>query len=245
MNNTLEDKRKEIFGSWYPILKDELSSPYMSNIRNYINSEMARGVTIYPEPSDFFKAYSLTPFREVKVIILGNEPYPSELSNGLAFGSKRWETPELKNIWNELEDDIAFGLYLEGDYSLEKWASQGVFLINIVLTVQKNRPNAHKGIGWEKFVGNTLLKLVQDPAPKVFMLWGDGPQSMFDKVIEKHTTLDIPHLVLEAPYPKKDFEVKDIFGRINPNYPKTFRGCKHFSIANEFLRKNNRAAIIW
>lgn len=245
---TIEEKRRELLGDkWYNVMESEFNQQYMDNIREYINSEINRGVTIYPSPSDFFKAYKLCPFDQVRCVILGQDPYPNGEANGLAFGigGDYGATPSIKNIWNELEEDIQFGLYLEEDTSLEKWAKQGVFLLNTVLSVQKGRSGSHKGIGWERFTGNTLLKLVADDRPKVFMLWGKDAQEMFDKVMNKHYTLDIPHLVLEAPHPVADMYKKDKFGDVIPDYPRTFRGCKHFSKCNEFLDSKARLTIRW
>ena len=182
---------------------------------------------IYPPEHLIFRALELTPFDQVKVVILGQDPYHGEgQAEGLAFsvpvGVKL--PPSLKNIAKELFADLQLTLPQEG--SLVSWAEQGVLLLNAVLTVEKDRPGSHRGQGWEAFTDEVIAYLNQHYSHLVFMLWGKEAQ-------KKGALIDrARHLVLEAAHP-------------SPFSVKGFAGCRHFSKANAYLREHGQAEIIW
>lgn len=249
----IEERRRNLLGdSWYEVLKAVISSPFMSEIGKYLyrRRQLAK---IYPDAEDVFKAFKLCSFEHTKVIIIGQDPYNDGVASGLAFAFKGQPSYDgaksLHLIYDEVETDIYGGFKLEFDYSLEPWANQGVLLLNTHLTVEHGKPLSHQMIGWKRFAKITIYELLRDKNPKVFMLWGSVAQSLIEEILVKKPELIIKqHLFLKAKHPAADIRntsTHDFKGDVIPDYPRTFRGCKHFSQANTFLKKNNRKEINW
>ena len=223
MSTNLEVSQKILGESWANILGDELHKVYMRKLAGIIRKERTR-FNIFPESADTFNAYKLCPFDRVKVIILGQDPYyRKDQAHGLAFSTpvNLIDTPpSLDNIFREMENDLGidenFRICHTSD--LTRWAEQGVFLLNSVLTVREGRPGSHRFLGWERFTTKTIRYLSICPTPMVFMLWGNEARGY-----REHIDDDF-HLVLEAAHPSPRSADKGFFG------------CKHFSQANDFLR---------
>jgi uracil-DNA glycosylase len=242
MDSKEKSLREKLGNSWYELLKNEFDSEYMITLGKRIATERNEGKYIYPESKDIFNAFKLTPYENVKVVILGQDPYHTQhsedwktkrgIAHGLAFSSQDPATlpPSLENIFKEIEDDIKFGLYLNGDYDLTYWADQGVFLLNKVLTVEKGKAGSHKGWGWEVFTMKVIKHLVKSPNRLVFILWGADARE-YKSLIPN----DGYHLVLEAAHPAAE-QYKSNAG---------FFGCKHFSKTNKFLKENYGTEINW
>ena len=217
----------KIEDSWKEILKDEFSQPYFSELIQFIKTEKANGKTIYPPGGMIFNAYQLTPFKEVKVVLLGQDPYHGAgQAQGLSFsvpvGVK--VPPSLVNIYKELETDVGFQKPNHGN--LEHWAKQGILLLNTVLTVRAGEANSHKNKGWEKFTDATIRAVSAQKEHIVFLLWGKPAQ-------EKAALIDATkHLILKAAHP-------------SPLANGAFFGCKHFSQTNQYLQEHGIAPIAW
>jgi len=207
-----------IGNSWDELLKDEWSMPYYRELRAFLAEEY-RSRPIFPPMGDIFNAFKFCAYEDVKVVILGQDPYHGEgQAHGLAFSVKKGvePPPSLKNIFKELQDDL--GIEPPGQGCLESWAKQGVFLLNTALTVRKGQPLSHRGKGWETFTDHVISILSEREKPMVFLLWGSNARS-------KKGLIDASrHLVLEAPHPSPLSAFAGFFG------------CKHFSKANAFLR---------
>ncbi len=260
--SAFEEKLKELLGDeWFQVLREEVNKEYFIKLAKWIAYER-QSHTIYPDSNDLFKAFKLTPPTTIKCVIVGQDPYYDGTANGLAFGYKDSIKPQGKDksldiIFKEMERDIKFGLYLDQDYSLEYLAKQGVFLLNTVLTVQRNKPASHsdKGIGWQKFTTEILEILLGSRNPKVFMLWGNHAQELFNGLLgfkqykdgehyyNFNTGLN-KHFILKAKHPAADIHQKEGL-EYKVDYPNTFLGCNHFSQANDFLKKNGIKEIIW
>ena len=216
-----------ITGKWAQALKPEFSKEYYKALYAKVREEYAR-FRVYPPASDLFSAFHMTPMEDVKAVILGQDPYHEEgQAHGLCFSVRPGiETPpSLKNIYRELETDV--GCYIPNNGYLEKWARQGVLLLNTVLTVRAHQANSHKNIGWEQFTDAALAALDKEDRPMVFLLWGSHAQA-------KQAILTNPaHLVLTAPHPSPLSAHRGFFG------------CRHFSQTNEYLVKNHLAPIDW
>lgn len=217
-----------ITNDWADALKPEYKKPYYKDLYNKINEEYGSGRTIYPPADDIFNAFHLTPLSEVKCVIIGQDPYHGEgQAHGLCF-SVRPEVdipPSLVNIYKELQDDM--GCYVPNNGYLVKWAKQGVLLLNSVLTVRAHQAYSHQGIGWEQFTDAVINVLNEQDRPIVFLLWGKPAQ-------QKAAKLNNPnHLILKAPHPSPLSAYRGFFG------------CKHFSMANEFLQEHGLEAIDW
>lgn len=243
----IENRRRNLFGdSWYELLKDVINSEYMSTIGNYLRKRRTE-ILVYPEEENVFRALKLTHLRQVKVVVLGQEPYIDGSANGLAFGfktsSQKRPSKSLDVIFKEVERDVYKGFHLDLDDSLVSWADQGVLLLNTILTVEKQRLKSHESLGWQRFIKIILYELLMDADQKVFMLWGNDAQALFEEVNAKQPTFH--HLVLKSKHPAADLYGKDQFGDITPNYPSTFSGNKHFSQANQFLINCKRKPIKW
>lgn len=216
-----------IESSWKNVLKEEFQMPYFSSLVTYIKSQVVEGVTIYPPGPFIFNAFNQTPFEKVNVVILGQDPYhnPGE-AMGLCFSVPKQVKipPSLKNIYKEIERDLNVEMPAHGD--LTQWANQGVFLLNAILTVEKNKPASHHHIGWQTFTDSIIRIISELHEHIVFMLWGNYAKS-------KKPLIDPSrHLILEAAHP-------------SPLARNAFSGCKHFSKANEFLIEHNKPPIIW
>ena len=184
--------------------------------------------TIYPPADDIFNAFHFTPLEQVKVVILGQDPYhePGQ-AHGLCFSVKPdvEVPPSLVNIYKELQDDL--GCRIPNNGYLVKWAKQGVLMLNTVLTVRAHQANSHRGIGWEQFTDAVIRAVDAQDRPIVFLLWGRPAQ------MKKSMLHNPKHLILEAPHPSPLSAYRGFFG------------CKHFSQTNAFLEKNGLAPIDW
>ena len=214
-------------GSWANALKGEFSKDYYKKLFQTVGAEY-KTHTIYPPADDIFNAFHFTPLEQVKVVILGQDPYhePGQ-AHGLCFSVKPEVDipPSLVNIYKELEDDL--GCYIPNNGYLKKWADQGVLLLNTVLTVRAHQANSHQGRGWEEFTDAIIRAVNEQDRPIVYLLWGRPAQM-------KKSMLNNPkHLILTAPHPSPLSAYRGFFG------------CKHFSQTNEFLRKNGVEPIDW
>lgn len=217
-----------IENDWLDSIAGEFRKPYYKELYNFVVDEYNKGV-VYPPADDIFNAFHLTPLSEVKVLILGQDPYHNvNQAHGLSFSvlpSQPEIPPSLQNIYKELNDDL--GCEIPNNGYLEKWAKQGVLLLNTVLTVRAHQANSHQGKGWEKFTDAVINAVNQQDRPIVYMLWGRPAQS-------KIPMLNNPkHLILKAPHPSPLSAYRGFFG------------CKHFSQANAFLEKNGVSPIDW
>ena len=213
--------------SWKPFIESEFQKSYMQEIKSFLINCSQNNEVIYPHPKDIFKSLELTSFQSVKVVILGQDPYhgPNQ-AHGLAFSVKKNVPipPSLKNIFKEISEDLHSNKRLSGD--LTNWAKQGVLLLNTCLTVFPGRPGSHAHLGWQKFT-DSIIDAVDTKDNVVFLLWGSYAQKKKDLLLNKN------NLVLEAPHPSPLSAHRGFFG------------CKHFSKANEFLRKNKIEEIDW
>ncbi len=233
----ITEKRKKLIGEeWYEVMKDEFDKPYFKRMSAWIKHRRKNIYTpkVHPEVEDIFKAFQATPFSQVKVVILGQDPYYNGVANGIAFATNNTLRipPSLKVIFDELETDVKFGLYLDQDYTLMTWAKQGVFWLNTILTVEHGKPKSHAGIGWEKFTLEAVKALHECGRPLVFMLWGSSARR-YKRVISLYK-----HFVLEASHPAAE-TYADEYGKGG------FLGCQHFSRANEFLEEQGIETIKW
>ena len=213
--------------TWKKILKEEFSKPYFENIVLHLKTERSQGKTIYPPGSLIFNAFNTTPFDNLKVVILGQDPYHGpRQAHGLCFSVQNGvpPPPSLVNIFKELHDDIGVKIPPNGD--LTKWAKQGVFLLNASLTVRAGEPMSHSKIGWAQFTDMVIRKISDLKDHVVFLLWGKFAQ-------EKKILIDeSKHLVLKAAHP-------------SPLSITGFSGCRHFSKTNEYLVKNGIDPVDW
>lgn len=205
----------------------EFEKAYFKRLEEFLTIEEAKGKVIYPLPMNVFKALEITPIWDVKVVIVGQDPYNQpRQADGLAFSVGRTtELPStLKNIYRALDRDL--GIKNEvGDLTF--WAAQGVLLLNSVLTVERGKPNSHQSKGWEQLTNKIIDYIDSSNRPVVFLLWGKQAQEKKKRITGKH------HLILEAPHPSPLSAHKGFFW------------CKHFSKANEFLKKNRQEPIDW
>lgn len=216
-----------IANDWLVPLKPEFSKPYYARLYKTVLNEY-KTQRVFPPSDMIFHAFEATPLKDVKVVILGQDPYHGEgQAHGLCF-SVRPEVeipPSLENIYTELHDDL--GCYIPNNGYLEKWAKQGVLLLNTVLTVRAHQANSHRGIGWEEFTDAAIRILNKEDRPIVFILWGRPAQ-------QKKVMLDNPkHLILEAPHPSPLSAYRGFFG------------SKPFSRTNDFLQKHGITPIDW
>ena len=214
--------------SWKEALSSEFDKPYFAELAAALHREKASGVTIYPPGSLIFNAFALTPFNQVRVVILGQDPYhnPGQ-AEGLSFSVPPGVPlpPSLKNIYKEIEDDL--GLDLRGkNGSLRGWAEQGVFLLNAILTVRAGAAASHSRLGWQTFTDAVIQTISDRLDGVVFLLWGNFARS-------KKALIDISrHYVLEAAHP-------------SPLAGGAFFGCRHFSKTNQLLTNNGHEPIDW
>ena len=216
-----------ITNDWQQPLEVEFKKPYYKDLYKKVLEEY-RSRQIFPNPDDIFNAFHLTPLKDVKVVILGQDPYHNDgQAHGLCFSVKPdvEVPPSLVNIYKELQDDL--GCRIPNNGYLVKWAKQGVLMLNTVLTVRAHQANSHRGIGWEQFTDAVIRAVDAQDRPIVFLLWGRPAQM-------KKSMLNNPkHLLLEAPHPSPLSAYRGFFG------------CKHFSQTNAFLEKNGLAPIDW
>ena len=205
----------------------EFKKPYYKDLYKKVLEEY-RSRQIFPNPDDIFNAFHLTPLKDVKVVILGQDPYHNDgQAHGLCFSVKPdvEVPPSLVNIYKELQDDL--GCRIPNNGYLVKWAKQGVLMLNTVLTVRAHQANSHRGIGWEQFTDAVIRAVDAQDRPIVFLLWGRPAQ------MKKSMLHNPKHLILEAPHPSPLSAYRGFFG------------CKHFSQTNAFLEKNGLAPIDW
>lgn len=218
----------QLTDQWQTKLASQFDASYMQELQAFIAKQRAQGVEVYPSEEDCFNAFKLTPFEQVKVVILGQDPYhgPNQ-AHGLSFsvnlGVKT--PPSLMNIYKELNQDLKLPIATHGN--LDYWAKQGVLLLNSVLTVEKSNANSHQGKGWETFTDKVFELLNEEHTGLVFMLWGSYAQKK-GKVIDRNK-----HLVLEAVHPSPLSAYRGFFG------------CQHFSLANQYLAKQDKLQIDW
>ena len=209
------------------IIEEESKKEYYQKLHEFVYKEYDEK-TIFPEKKNIFAALSYTPYQDVKVVILGQDPYHGlGEAHGLSFsvcpGIKT--PPSLKNIYKELNAEL--GCYIPNNGYLLKWARQGVLLLNSVLTVQKDTPASHRGKGWETFTDRIIEEVNKKEEPVVFILWGNFARSKKDLITNPK------HLVLEAPHPSPFSANSGFFG------------CNHFIKTNEFLKQNGMKPIDW
>lgn len=214
--------------SWLDVLKKEFSKDYMVKLKEFLLQEKAAGHTIYPKSSNIFKAFELTPTHKAKIVILGQDPYhqPNQ-AHGLCFSVNKSIRipPSLQNIYKELQSDTNFTPPDHG--FLENWASQGVLMLNTILTVRYNQPASHANKGWEIFTNEAIKQLSGTSNKLIFLLWGNYASQKIPLIDHKK------HHILTAAHP-------------SPFSAHTgFLGCKHFSKANEILLKHNIEPINW
>lgn len=216
-----------IGNDWDLILKEEFEKDYFKKIMEFVDAEYA-SKTVYPPYDDIFNAFKLTPFSDVKVVIIGQDPYHEKgQAHGLAFS-----TPEgrpiprsLKNIFKEISSEYDCPIPQSG--CLEKWAGQGVFLLNTVLTVEEGNANSHSDCGWQTFTDKVIESLNEHTMPVVFLLWGKQAEK------KKELITNPNHLVLVTSHPSP-FSAR-----------RGFFGSNHFKMANEFLKENKMDEINW
>lgn len=200
---------KKVFDNdWQEILQEEFEKPYYQNLRKFIAKEYSTNI-VYPPIHEVMSAFYTVPYRDVKVVILGQDPYhgPGQ-AHGMCFSVKPGvpHPPSLRNIFIELQNDL--GCPIPKDGYLMKWAKQGVFLLNTVLTVRQGQANSHQGMGWEQFTDAVIEKLAQREDPIVFVLWG-RPAQMKRAIIEKNGS---QHCILQAPHPSPLSAHRGFFG---------------------------------
>ena len=217
----------KIAKNWREVLKDEFSKPYIKKLKDFLEKEEATQIVYPPQPL-IFHALAQTPYDQVKVVIMGQDPYhgPGQ-AHGLSFSVPDGipPPPSLKNIFKELENDVHISPPTTG--CLICWAKQGVLLLNATLTVRKNEPKSHYGKGWERFTDAIITKLAERKDPIVFLLWGKSAQ---EKCL--HLLNHSHHIVLIAAHP-------------SPYSATGFLGCRHFSKTNELLKKWGKTPIDW
>lgn len=213
--------------SWLEQLHQEFEKDYMLNLKQFLSLEKSK-FTVYPAGKEIFNAFWYTPLQEVKVVILGQDPYHGpRQAHGLCFSVQEGvqAPPSLVNIFQELKNDIQFEIPKHG--CLTGWAKQGVFLLNTVLSVRAHQAHSHAGRGWESFTDKVIEVLNQKREKLVFLLWGSHAQ-------KKGAIIDHEkHLVLKAPHPSP------------LSAHRGFLGCQHFSKANHYLEQNGKTPIEW
>jgi uracil-DNA glycosylase len=217
----------QIEESWKKVLAEAFEQPYFEAIRTFLLKEKNDGKVIFPPGPLIFNAFNQTPFDQVKVVILGQDPYhnPGE-AMGLSFSVPQGVRipPSLQNIYKEINSDLGLPMPLHGD--LTHWASQGVLLLNAMLTVEAGKAGSHQNIGWQTFTDAVIRRLSDQREHLVFMLWGrfaQGKKALIDPA---------KHLILEAAHP-------------SPLARDAFKGCRHFSLANTYLQENGKKGIDW
>ena len=224
----MSDKPGELSESWKARIGAEFDQPYMQDLRAFLKREKANGKVIYPQGADIFNALNHTSFEDVKVVVIGQDPYhgPGQ-AHGLSFSVQEGVSipPSLKNIYQELSTDIGMPIPKSGN--LISWADQGVLLLNAVLTVEQSKAGAHQGRGWETFTDRVIQALNEQRNGIVFLLWGSYAQKK-GKLIDREK-----HFVLEGPHPSPLSAYRGFFG------------CCHFSRTNQYLIDSGLSPIDW
>jgi len=214
--------------TWKDVLADEKQKDYFQSALQFVKDERIKGKTIYPKQSDIFNALKFTPLEDVKVVIIGQDPYhgPNQ-AHGMCFSVQAAvpTPPSLQNIFKEIHGDL--GLPIPNNGYLEKWAKQGVLLLNAVLTVEAAQPQSHANVGWETFTDKVIKVLNAEKEGLIFLLWGSSAQRK-GQIINPAR-----HHILKAPHPSP------------LSAHRGFLGCKHFSKTNELLEKMGKEPIDW
>ena len=219
-----------IESSWKSQLQNEFNQPYFESLVNFVKQEYtAHPNAVFPKGGQIFRAFEACPFDKVKVVILGQDPYPTPgHAHGLCFSAEPHVKPipkSLINIYKELNDDLNIPIRPNGD--LNDWAEQGVLLLNAVLTVRSGQPESHAGKGWELFTDAVIQKLNENKTGVVYMLWGSKAQRKAENVNAQN------NLILTAPHPSPLSAYRGFFG------------CRHFSKANQYLESAGQSPIVW
>lgn len=213
--------------SWKKVLAEELAKPYFVDLSNKVNEAYLSGV-VFPAPKLIFNALELCPFNDVRVVIIGQDPYHGVgQAHGLSFSVPDGVKipPSLKNIYKEIASDLKTPIPTSGN--LEQWTKQGVLLLNATLTVHSGQPGSHQGLGWETFTDAIIKEISNQKEHVVFLLWGNYARA-------KKSLIDSSrHLILEAPHPSPFSAYTGFFG------------CKHFSQTNAYLKKYGTSEISW
>jgi uracil-DNA glycosylase len=218
--------------SWLGPLGPEFEQPYMQGLKDFLLAEKAAGQPVFPKGSEYFRALDLTPLGQVRIVILGQDPYHGlGQAHGLCFSVKpgTQTPPSLVNIYKEMQADLGIPPARHG--FLEHWAKQGVLLLNSVLTVRMGQAASHRERGWERFTDAVIAEVNRQQSPIVFMLWGSYAQKKAAQIdsVDKGGR----HLVLKAPHPSPLSAHSGFFG------------CRHFSQANAFLERKGLKPIDW
>ena len=220
----------ELEKSWKEVLKDEMSTSYFKDLMAYVEQQyIATGDRIFPKKSELFQALNLCPLDDIKVVILGQDPYPTKgFAHGLCFSVEETVFPfpkSLNNIFKELESDT--GKPIPANGNLRRWAEQGVLLLNTVLTVEEGKPDSHAGKGWERFTDAVLSVINQEQTEIVYLLWGSKAQTKAEKLDAER------NLILKTVHPSPLSAYRGFFG------------SKHFSQANSYLLAHGKKPINW
>ncbi len=216
-----------IHESWKGRLNDEFEKQYFKDLSSYVKGEYIR-TTVYPPPKQIFHAFNACPFDNVRVVILGQDPYHGTgQAHGLCFSVNEnvQIPPSLRNMYKEIGEDL--GIETPASGNLNRWTKQGVLLLNATLTVQAHRAGSHQGKGWEEFTDAVIKKISDEKENVVFLLWGSYAQKK-GQIIDR-----IKHYILEAPHPSPLSAHRGFFG------------CKHFSKTNDYLISTLQAPIEW
>ena len=220
---------KKLPTSWKPFLKKEMEQKYIEEITSFLIQNYKKGKKIFPKSSLIFNAFSYCDFESIKVVILGQDPYHGQgQAHGLSFSvpQKTPLPPSLKNIYKELSTDLGIQVDFKNG-NLEKWARQGVFLLNSTLTVEKNKPLSHSKIGWDRFTSKVIEILSNQRKNLVFILWGKHAQNKLKNINRKE------HFIIESSHPSPLSSYRGFFG------------SRPFSKANEYLRSKDIKEIDW
>lgn len=216
----------ELEGSWKAVLQEEMEAAYFIQLMQFLDTEKSKNKIIHPAEKDIFSALLYTPFEQVKVVLLGQDPYHGfGQAHGLCFSVQDGVKipPSLRNIYKELHQDIGKEIPTNGN--LTHWAKQGILMLNTTLTVEENKPMSHANMGWEKFTNAIIRKISEQKKGILFLLWGKHAQSKIPLIdATKHTILQSAH-----PSPLSAYQ--------------GFFGCKHFSKTNSFLREQGQDSI--
>jgi uracil-DNA glycosylase len=222
----------KIHPSWSNVLEDEFSKQYFVDLTSKVRDEYTK-LKVFPEPQNIFRAFDLTPFDDIKVVILGQDPYHTPgVADGLAFSTKLGNRvpPSLQNIYKEIVNEYGYENYIyKNDPDLTRWANQGVLLLNNTLTVRSGEPNSHSKLGWEVFTNSVIETVAREKDNVVFLLWGSFARSK-KAVIE---SISDRHLILESAHPSPFSADRGFFGN------------GHFRMANDWLDNHNIQKIDW
>ncbi len=220
-------KNIQLKEGWKNVLQDEFKENYMRHLKQFLIQEKVN-YTIYPKGEDIFNAFNTTPFNNIKVVILGQDPYHGKgQAHGLSFSvpNKVKTPPSLMNIFKEMDRDLGIKNFGKGD--LTKWANQGVLLLNSTLTVRKDEAGSHQNKGWEEFTDKVISTISELKEGVIFLLWGKSAQNK-QKLIDKNK-----HHILISSHPSPLSAYRG------------FLGCGHFSVCNEILKNQNKTEINW